>query len=107
MVNVTNRVVTKATTRSAAVRDQVALDINAFQELSSTMKALKEELEGVRGRLLHTMQATSQHRLLSPDGKFAITLKERSNWTYSDELEDRLAILKAEQGNEQRKGIAV
>jgi len=75
--------------------------------LSSNIKELKETLEEVRGRLLHTMQATKQQRILSEDGSFAITLKERSNWTYSDELEDKLTILKAEQQNEQRKGIAV
>lgn len=52
------------------------------------------------------MQATQQQKLLSADGTFAVTLKERSSWTYSDELEDRLTMLKADQQIEQRKGIA-
>jgi len=107
LVNVSQRVVTKETTRATAVRNQTELDIAAFRSLSSNIKELKETLEEVRGRLLHTMQATKQQRILSEDGSFAITLKERSNWTYSDELEDKLTILKAEQQNEQRKGIAV
>lgn len=107
IINVGQRIVTRESTRAAAARNQTELDIEAFRELSSTMKDLKEELEGIRGRLLHTLQATKQHRLLSSDGAFAITLKERSNWTYSDELEDKLTMLKAEQQNEQRKGVAI
>lgn len=107
LVNVSQRVVAKETTRATAVRNQTELDIAAFRSLSSNIKELKETLEEVRGRLLHTMQATKQQRILSEDGSFAITLKERSNWTYSDELEDKLTILKAEQQNEQRKGIAI
>ena len=107
VINVGQRIVTRESTRAVAARTQAKLDIEAFRELSSAMKDLKEELEGIRGRLLHTMQATKQHRLLSSDGSFAITLKERSNWTYSDELEDKLTMLKAEQQNEQRKGVAI
>lgn len=107
VVNVGQRIVTRETSRTIAVRNQTELDIEAFRNLSATMKELKEELEGIRGRLLHTMQASKQHRILSQDGTFAITLKERSNWSYSDELEDKLSLLKAEQQNEQRKGIAV
>lgn len=107
IVNVSQRIVTRETSRTAAVRNQTELDIEAFKALSSTMKELKEELESIRGRLLHTLQATKQHRILSSDGTFAVTLKERSNWSYSDELEDKLTLLKAEQQNEQRKGIAI
>lgn len=107
VVNVSQRIVTRETSRTIAVRNQTELDIEAFRNLSATMKELKEELEGIRGRLLHTMQASKHHRILSQDGTFAITLKERSNWSYSDELEDKLSLLKAEQQNEQRKGIAV
>ena len=107
IVNVSQRIVTKETSRTTAVRNQTQLDIEAFQSLSSTMKELKEEMETLRGRLLHTLQATKQHRILSKDGTFAVTLKERSNWSYSDELEDKLTLLKAEQQIEQRKGIAI
>lgn len=107
IVNVSQRIVTRGTSRTAAVRNQTELDIEAFQNLSATMKELKEEMETIRGRLLHTLQATKQHRILSKDGTFAVTLKERSNWSYSDELEDKLTLLKAEQQIEQRKGIAI
>ena len=107
IVNVSQRIVTRETSRTAAVRNQTELDIEAFQNLSATMKELKEEMETIRGRLLHTLQATKQHRILSKDGTFAVTLKERSNWSYSDELEDKLTLLKAEQQIEQRKGIAL
>jgi len=106
VVNVSQRIVTRETTRTKAVRNQTLLDIDSFRELSQAMKELKEEMESVRGRLLHTMQATQQQKLLSADGTFAVTLKERSSWTYSDELEDRLTMLKADQQIEQRKGIA-
>ena len=106
VVNVSQRIVTRETTRTKAVRNQTLLDIDSFRELSQAMKELKEEMEAVRGRLLHTMQATQQQKLISADGTFAVTLKERSSWTYSDELEDRLTMLKADQQIEQRKGIA-
>lgn len=107
IVNVSQRIVTRETKRTTAARNQTELDIEAFQALSATMKELKEEMETLRGRLLHTLQATKQHRILSKDGTFAVTLKERSNWSYSDELEDKLTILKAEQQIEQRKGVAI
>jgi DNA anti-recombination protein RmuC len=107
VVTVNQRIVTRETTRTKAVRNQTQIDVEAFRQLSQTMKELKEEMEAVRGRLLHTLQATNQQRILSTDGTFAVSLKERSNWTYSDELEDRLTMLKAEQQNEQRKGIAI
>ena len=107
IVNVSQRIVTRETKRTTAARNQTELDIEAFQALSATMKELKEEMETLRGRLLHTLQATKQHRILSKDGTFAVTLKERSNWSYSDELEDKLTLLKAEQQIEQRKGVAI
>ena len=107
IVNVSQRIVTRETKRTTAARNQTELDIEAFQALSATMKELKEEMETLRGRLLHTLQATKQHRILSKDGSFAVTLKERSNWSYSDELEDKLTLLKAEQQIEQRKGVAI
>ena len=107
IVNVSQRIVTRETKRTTAARNQTELDIEAFQNLSVTMKELKEEMETIRGRLLHTLQATKQHRILSKDGSFAVTLKERSNWSYSDELEDKLTLLKAEQQIEQRKGVAI
>lgn len=107
IVNVSQRIVTRETSRTTAVRNQTELDIEAFRTLSATMKELKEEMETLRGRLLHTLQATKQHRILSKDGTFTVTLKERSNWSYSDELEDKLTLLKAEQQIEQRKGIAI
>ena len=107
IVNVSQRIVTRETKRTTAARNQTELDIEAFQNLSVTMKELKEEMETIRGRLLHTLQATKQHRILSKDGTFAVTLKERSNWSYSDELEDKLTLLKAEQQIEQRKGVAI
>ena len=107
VINVGQRVVTTPVTRAEAIRSQTQLEVDAFQELSLQKKALEQQLEELRGRLICTMQATKQLRLLSTDSQFAVTLKERSNWTYSDELEDRLQLLKAEQKNEQRKGIAI
>jgi len=107
VVPVAQRVVTRETTRTKAARAQAQSDVETFRQLSQTVKELKEEMEAVRGRLLHTMTATQQTQLLTTDGAFVISLKERANWTYSDDLEDRLSLLKAEQQNEQRKGIAI
>ena len=107
VVPVAQRIVTRETSRTKAARDQTQIDVETFRQLSQTMKELKEEMESVRGRLLHTMVATQQAKLITTDGAFAISLKERSNWTYSDDLEDRMSLLKAEQQIEQRKGIAI
>jgi len=107
VVPVAQRIVTRETTRTKATRDQTQLDVETFRQLSQTMKELKEEMESVRGRLLHTMIATKQPKLLTTDGAFAISLKERANWSYSNDLEDRMSLLKAEQQIEQRRGIAI
>lgn len=49
VVNVSQRIVTRETTRTKAVRNQTLLDIDSFRELSQAMKELKEEMEAVRG----------------------------------------------------------
>ena len=104
---VAQRIVTRESARTKAARDQTQIDVETFRQLNQTMKELKEEIEAVRGRLLHTMVATQQPKLITTDGAFAVSLKERSSWTYSDDLEDRMSLLKAEQQIEQRKGIAI
>ena len=38
---------------------------------------------------------------------FYVYEKERSDWTYSDELEDRMEDIDADKKKEQRKGIAI
>ena len=38
---------------------------------------------------------------------FYVYEKERSDWTYSDELEDRMEDINADKKKEERKGIAV
>lgn len=101
------RIVTKASARTNAVLSQAQADVEAFRQLSLQMKQLRDELEAIRGRLLHTMQASNQRALYTADRAFIVSLRERASWTYSDELEDRLTMLKAEQQNEQRKGIAI
>lgn len=107
VVSVGQRVVTTPNTRAQAIQNQLQLEVDAYQELSLQKKAIDQQLEQIRGHLISSMQATKQVRLLSSDAQFAVTLKERSSWTYSEELEDRMELLKAEQKNEQRKGIAI
>lgn len=101
------RIVTKPNARTNAVLSQAQADVEAFRQLSLQMKQLRDELEAIRGRLLHTMQTSNQRALYTADRSFIVSLRERASWTYSDELEDRLTMLKAEQQNEQRKGIAI
>lgn len=101
------RIVTKTNARTNAVLSQAQADVEAFRQLSLQMKQLRDELEAIRGRLLHTMQTSNQRALYTADRTFIVSLRERASWTYSDELEDRLTMLKAEQQNEQRKGIAI
>lgn len=105
--NVQRRVVNKPSIRTAAIVSQTENDIEAFQAITAQMKVLRDELEAVRGRLIHTMQAEQQRVLYSPDKAFVVSLRERANWTYSDSLQDELDLLKAKQQIEQRKGIAI
>ena len=38
---------------------------------------------------------------------FYVMKKERADWTYSDELEDRIQDIDADKKKEQRKGVAI
>lgn len=105
--NVGRRIVTKQTIRTAAVTSQIESDVETFRLLSLQMKGLRDELEAVRGRLLHTMQANQSRCLYTADKAFVISLRERANWTYSDSLQDELDMLKAKQQIEQRRGVAI
>lgn len=105
--NVGRRIVTKESIRSTAFTSQIESDVEAFRRLSLQMKELRDELEAVRGRLLHTMQTGQSRCLYTADKGFVVSLRERASWTYSDALQDELDMLKAKQQIEQRRGIAV
>lgn len=105
--NVGRRIVTKESIRSTAFTSQIESDVEAFRRLSLQMKELRDELEAVRGRLLHTMQTGQSRCLYTADKGFVVSLRERASWTYSDTLQDELDMLKAKQQIEQRRGIAV
>ena len=105
--NVGRRIVTKESIRSTAFTSQIESDVEAFRRLSLQMKELRDELEAVRGRLLHTMQTGQSRCLYTTDKAFVVSLRERASWTYSDALQDELDMLKAKQQIEQRRGIAV
>jgi hypothetical protein len=105
--NVSRRIVTKESIRAAAFTSQIESDVETFRRLSLQMKELRDELEAVRGRLLHTMQSGQTRCMYTTDKAFVISLRERASWTYSDTLQDELDMLKAKQQIEQRKGIAI
>jgi hypothetical protein len=105
--NVGRRIVTKESIRAAAFTSQIESDVETFRRLSLQMKELRDELEAVRGRLLHTMQSGQTRCMYTTDKAFVISLRERASWTYSDTLQDELDMLKAKQQIEQRKGIAI
>lgn len=105
--NVSRRIVTKESIRAAAFTSQIESDVETFRRLSLQMKELRDELEAVRGRLLHTMQSGQTRCMYTTDKAFVVSLRERASWTYSDTLQDELDMLKAKQQIEQRKGIAI
>lgn len=105
--NVGRRIVTKESIRSTAFTSQIESDVESFRRLSLQMKDLRDELEAVRGRLLHTMQTGQSRCLYTTDKAFVVSLRERASWTYSDTLQDELDMLKAKQQIEQRRGIAI
>lgn len=105
--NVGRRIVTKDSIRTTAFASQIESDVEAFRHLSLQMKELRDELEAVRGRLLHTMQSGQTRCLYTADKAFVISLRERASWTYSDALQDELDMLKAKQQIEQRRGVAI
>ena len=97
----------RTTTRKQALEDQTQQDIAEFRRLKAVIEAATDELEAVRGRLMGLAMAAPEHKLLSTAGDYVISLRERSSWTYSHELNDRLIQLKADQKKEQSKGIAI
>jgi hypothetical protein len=105
--NVGRRIVTKESIRAAAFTSQIESDVETFRRLSLQMKELRDELEAVRGRLLHALQSGQTRCMYTTDKAFVISLRERASWTYSDTLQDELDMLKAKQQIEQRKGIAI
>jgi hypothetical protein len=97
----------RTTARQKALADQTQQDIAEFRRLKAVIDAANAELEEVRGRLLGLAMSAPEHKLLSTSGDYVISLRERSSWTYSDDLNDRLIDLKADQKKEQSKGIAI
>ena len=70
-------------------------------------ETIAAEFKREKESLLKIMQ---QNRLKQIDligTDFYVYEKERSDWTYSDELEDRMEDIDADKKKEQRKGIAV
>lgn len=107
VASVQRRVVTQPARRRRTVENQVQLDIAEYQRLTSMINDLKASLDEVRNRLLLAMLATGQQKLLAANGTYAVTLKERSNWTYSEELTEALELIKVKQKGEQRRGVAI
>ena len=107
MVTGASKVAKRTATRKQALDDQIQQDIAEFRRLKAVIEAATEELDAVRGRLLGLTMAAPEHKLLSSSGDYVISLRERSSWTYSYELSDRLIQLKADQKKEQTKGIAI
>lgn len=107
VVTGTSKAAKRTATRKQALEDQIQQDIAEFRRLKAVIEAANEELDAVRGRLLGLTMAAPEHKLLSSSGDYVISLRERSSWTYSYELNDRLIQLKADQKKEQTKGIAI
>ena len=57
--------------------------------------------------LLNCMQENNLKQIDLVGSKFYVLKKERADWTYSDELEDRIEDIDADKKKEQRKGIAI
>ena len=107
VVNKPSTTTARSSARQKALADQTQQDIAEFRRLKAQIDEANAQLETVRGRLLGLAMAAPERKLLSTSGDYVISLRERSSWTYSDELNDRLIDLKADQKKEQSKGIAI
>ena len=82
--------------------------IKGLYECDKTHReTIAAEFKREKESLLKAMQQNQLKQIDLIGTDFYVYEKERSDWTYSDELEDRMEDIDADKKKEQRKGIAV
>ena len=82
--------------------------IKGLYECDKTHReTIAAEFKREKESLLKIMQQNQLKQIDLIGTDFYVYEKERSDWTYSDELEDRMEDIDADKKKEQRKGIAV
>lgn len=76
-----------------------------LRQLKKEQEEIQERIDALKEDLRKQLKKGDQIR--TSDGQFVISLKERSNWTYSTDLQERLIDLKADQEKEKSRGIAI
>ena len=82
--------------------------IKGLYECDKTHReTIAAEFKREKESLLKVMQQNQLKQIDLIGTDFYVYEKERSDWTYSDELEDRMEDIDADKKKEQRKGIAI
>ena len=82
--------------------------IKGLYECDKTHReTIAAEFKREKESLLKIMQQNQLKQIDLIGTDFYVYEKERSDWTYSDELEDRMEDINADKKKEERKGIAV
>lgn len=82
--------------------------IKGLYECDKTHReTIAAEFKREKESLLKIMQQNQLKQIDLIGTDFYVYEKERSDWTYSDELEDRMEDIDADKKKEQRKGIAI
>lgn len=82
--------------------------IKGLYECDKTHReTIAAEFKREKESLLKAMQQNQLKQIDLIGTDFYVYEKERSDWTYSDELEDRMEDIDADKKKEQRKGIAI
>ena len=82
--------------------------IKGLYECDKTHReTIAAEFKREKESLLKVMQQNQLKQIDLIGTDFYVYEKERSDWTYTDELEDRMEDIDADKKKEQRKGIAI
>jgi len=98
------------TTRSTAKKKLPSLEELTLQQVEALreLKRQKDEIEAqialIKQELLQRM--SKGDTFYTEDKAFEVSLRERANWTYSQELQKDILYLEAEKKSEQQNGTA-
>ena len=86
------------------IEDLTLQQVEVLRELQRQAAELKAQIDQIKQELLPRM--SKGEKFYTEDKAFVVSLRERSNWTYSQELQKDILYLEAEKKSEQQNGTA-
>lgn len=89
-----------------ALSDEQKKDLKAYAKLKVQARAIEKDIEELKPMVKDALLSVNaeDNPVVTEDGK--LTLRPRRNWTYSEDLEARMAKIKADQKLEEATGKA-